>query len=678
MSSAPCPFGTCAAFLGSSETPPGTASPVVALFDAALSDGAFRAEVLPLLDDAWLEEARRFARVHLCPPPSAWTSVHAMEAPFRCLDPSRYRDSHPLLAAVLWFAPAASATLRLPQDLQPASARLLIAAGRQSVERLVCQTPEPLHLVAGVCGYAAATPATPPAPALPALRSLAANSLQMADESFSPLARHRLPLFAPAPCLSRLELRWEQTYATGRDWETSPLWTAALPASLEHLALSNAGRVFHSGLAATIARCCPRLESLSVGLWDAELDDDREAPLNSAALASLLRALPDLASLSISDVLLTAELTAALASLSRLRQLTMREVQTGAPEAEAQPEPKGEGERGEGEGGEGGEADEREGGEGGAQRAPMAAQSPPSPPISSLLALGAALPRLESLSVSLPRLENVDFLSPMLRGLRACRSLSSISLHLWPWNLPALARVNGELVSLCGAAPIASLSVSCEGAEAEEMVGGLVDAALAARATLRSLYLNGPVLSRPSTLAHMLRLRWCHNLRELRVCPLGLSRPLTFQDDAVAALVRALAPSMPHLRSVATGFLAARPLSLTDPEDPPFSSHRRLASRTIAALAAVEEERRRARELAEGWLVVREGVLRAQERRVAGSGGRGERRVAETGSESENASPDTVAGSLPRPSSPLAHVPASVLRDISSYLAPPMPAVLVC
>lgn len=432
--------------------------------------------------------------------------------------------------------------------------------------------------------------------------------LPCAQTLVAALARH-----AP-PALTSLDISWapccpeEEEEGEG---ERAARWTAALPGSLLRLSLEEAGDMLRAGLAAAVADSCPRLHSLSLGM-DGSAWDEPSAGRHAATLLPLLGAetgCRHVHTLALSDVCLSPRLAASLGAAAAaaggaLRHLTLNGVYTLAADERATP--------------------------------------------GSMRSLGRGLRALQSLALRDCLHRDEAELGPLLEGMAAagCGALASLELTL-PEGAGALPRACRALAALLSTAPVRDLCVSPP-RSAEALTPALADALACAAPTLRTLRLHELTVRSHGTLHHLAaRLAECTALRHLSLQLRGQSwQEGASADGTLAHLLQALAPGALDLELLDSGCIThPRRLSL---EQAVLRGEAQNFPESAAAYAALRTRRDAEARSRPAWLVVCAGLLDQQERRVAAGAGRWAR--------------------TPAASSPLAALPASVLRDVATFL----------
>jgi hypothetical protein len=534
------PSELCASFLAGRLLP---SCPLPALLQAAVADPEFVRDVSPVLGADWLAAAARYPAGRLF-----HTSLSFREGIVPLC-----ADAHPLLAAMLWFAPpdAPLPPLWFSGAIEPRSVRLLLLAGRRSLRQLTFDR--------GACFVPAVDrPAFAPLARCEALEAVRVRSIppHCQDHLTSALA-----MYAP-PSLVSLSLEFFAAHQTG---PPAP-WTGGLPGSLLHLSITNAGRIFGSGeapLATVIAEHCPRLTSLSVDLYSPQGDDATDAT-DAAALAELISRLPGLHSLHLSTVFLSDRLIAALAAVADLRCLTLRGTYG----------------------------------------------------ISMLDAdlMARAFRNLRSLTLSdfFFETETSALNEFLLRGISHAPHLDTLHLAL-PSCYPDMRQLASTIAVCTSSAPVRDLCVHV-GAVDDASCLALVDAASLARRTLRSFSLSLVSLSERSTWAEIARrLAGCIWLERLVVRPSPARGSFVCPhrlDEQLLAMVQDVAAHAPRLEEIRTGDLGDSPTSLA--EDPLLGSYlprSQLAARHVAAS-------RRRQTTGPAWGVVMAGIVAQQERRL--------------------------------------------------------------
>jgi hypothetical protein len=416
-------------------------------------------------------------------------------------------------------------------------------------------------------------------------------------------------------------------------------WAVVLTASLLDLSVDNAGRYFVGGFARAVARCCPRLETLHLGLGflNGVLDSD-----TAAALAEMLRAMPGLRSLSLSDAWLSADVLRALGEMPRLEVLKLRNVDSSADGLEA---------------------------------------------------LGARTAALRTLAVT----NSLDDRLPvLLRGMAAAPRLASLHLSLRrgaSHESSACARLTEALSAYRPAlggprSPLRDLRLTGDGLVCcPRELAALLAAAAEAGPGLRTLSLHGlrpgarqccgdgggwpPLFASLAAFADLERLHMGDLLGPIVASDrdshefLGGSR-LDREDARIAALVATVAAAAPRLGTIRTGrigfdlvHIAAFGLGRLRLGGPASLAARQGRSsvlapymRRTAAEAARVEELRSLQAGSEAWAVVSAGVMAAQERRVAAAAG------------------------VRRGLSLAEMMPASVLRGVDAFLPRTVPILI--
>jgi hypothetical protein len=354
-------------------------------------------------------------------------------------------------------------------------------------------------------------------------------------------------------------------------------WLALLQESLVQLAVEDAGRFFAVGLARDVARCCPRLEVLTLGLgfMHNALDSDV-----AASLAELLRALPGLRSLTIGEAWLSTEVLRALAGMSHLAHLSLRCVDSATEGLEA---------------------------------------------------LGRGMVSLESLSVYH---SFDDRLGAMIRGMVAAPRLASlhVTVSRSSFGTSPCARLAAAFAS-CGdfsGSSITDLALTGDYTidHAEEL-----DVLLATLAPLRGLRilslsrfqpLLDPSASRQAMLAVFAplfaRMATFPALERLSLdVLLGQWVRPEGEDARLTALIATTAAAAPRLGIIHTGRVSHEPLRLADlpPGTNPFLID---PLPSTEAQAKHVEAQRLLQSGGPAWEVVAAGVAAKQERRIAGAG----------------------------------------------------------
>lgn len=419
-------------------------------------------------------------------------------------------------------------------------------------------------------------------------------------------------------------------------------WAVMLPASLLDLAVEDAGRFFAAGgLARAVARCCPQLETLHLGLGFLSGALDSET---AAVLAEMLRAMPGLRSLSLGDAWISADVLRALGEMPRLGTLKIRNADASADGLEA---------------------------------------------------LGARMAALHTLTVhnSLD-----DRLPALLRGMAAAPRLASLHLSICRINShrsSACVRLTDALSAYRPAlgsprSPLRDLKLTGDGLVCcPDELNALMAAAAKACPGLRTLSVHG-LRARPvatftplfASLAAFTDLERLH-MGDL-LGPLVAAGPDTYdllgagrvdrEDARMADLVATVAAAAPRLGIVRTGRIGFDLVRMSGlgvvltvvhrGEHHPLAS---LLRRTAAEAARVEA----LRTLQAGgaaWAVVSSGVMASQERRVAAAiAATPERRVVV-----QTPTPRHLGRGL----SLAEMLPASVLRGVADFLPHAVPLLI--
>ena len=413
-----------------------------------------------------------------------------------------------------------------------------------------------------------------------------------------------------------------------------------LPASLIELSLVNVGSFLHD-LARILPARCPRLVSLHLNIGYADhMVPTLDVGLGNS-LVDLLGALPGLVSLSLKDLWLYPNVLRAIGDLANLRKLKLHNVKAAGPGVEVALRPVGSGNT--------------------ADTVALRARHPSK--------IGNRFRQLRQLALT----DNFGGGLPLLlRAISSAPRLTFLTVHL--------TYLSDELISALAtcwsSSPLESLFISsdrrvCRAAQLE----GLVRAVLGARRTLRSLSISSLRSERATDgaicgggiFAHLIKLT---ELRRLTLTDvfgdlgaISNDRSLNRLDCLLFMLVTTVATAAPGLQQIDVNFGAH---SHTLPEK------RTLVTRLPLTGPQVErvERQRKVEGGGSAWGVVSAGIAAAQERRIAAAQ---ERRIAapqeKRGIAASEKMATTAAGSsLHRAYSIVELVPASVLRNIGSFL----------
>jgi hypothetical protein len=276
------------------------------LFQEAQQDPAWLAEMAPLIDEDWMDEAHRYIANEIMP---ASEADDRLRHPLILLRSGQsylpVREMQPLLSAVLWYAPPSSFSLSLSATTREASLRLLLTAGQHSVGRLNLGC----HLPNEAC--------------IEAVRRL--RNLRRLE--IRPTAEPALRAINPAWPLTQLKV----TFPTNALEVTAA--RVRLPPTLAHLTLYTAGGLL-SGLADVLAASRVTLTSLRIQYASPEYNHDETA--DAEVLATVL-ALPGLRHLKLFHLYVATVTRSLLEAVAGLADLTdLRLVDCYAPHGDGE------------------------------------------------------------------------------------------------------------------------------------------------------------------------------------------------------------------------------------------------------------------------------------------------------------------------------------------------------
>ena len=634
-SPAACPYALCASFLRAdpAELAGEMRGVLCRIFSAARADPAFMAEVGSVAGEVWMERAEVWVEG------LAESRRSGGDQLIRRGSVPSYDASHPVMAAVMWFAarPGVEGTragerseagrlcpppLQFTSLVELVSVDLLLRASRRSVERI--------EFVGGACFVPEAR-----RPSLAALRRCERLHTVMA-RSIPPTYREdlcaALAEFAP-PSLTTLDLEFFPAYE-GPDGRAAAAWTTSLPRSLRRLQINGMAR----GIAHAIARSCPDLTSLRLVLNDyggpasearPAAEEADQAAARACPVSWLLASLRSLETLELEETTLTARMLDAIASLPRLRVLKLSEVEGGDDEA----------------------------------------LTP------TLRDFGRRVPSLQTLWLvnSLYRCETE--LLPLLEGLRFA-VLTSLRLRvLFPGLSPASVVQVAEALGRCLAVnPVTELGLYLD---AKDSAAALAVAAAVARArlTLCDLDIKGVVPPKADIGRFHATLGECTLLRRVsldsirRCCSDAMLMRTEAYDGLISEAMQLIVARSPQLALFDTSCIASRPLRIHRPHALVGTN----MSRTVGVARTIAKTRSR-QCTGRAWAVVRAGLYRNQERRLAAASGAaagaalGAASGAAAGAASAHASAHASAPAPAPRTSPLDTVPPAVLRHVGNFL----------